>query len=490
MHVNASATMGWSQSVPGEIVAPKNKAGIEGVRPIAVDLFSGAGGLSLGMEQAGFDVVAAVEYDPVHAAVHEFNFPRASTICADVSALDVSALMREVKIGVERHGRSEWDGQIDVVFGGPPCQGFSNIGKRLIDDKRNALVFHFMRIVSELRPRYAVMENVPGMTRGGHAGILHRLIEEFGERGYVVTQPWQVLNAADFGAPQDRRRLFLLLARDDMPPISYPTPTVRAVPKRGGSPGDGDLPRGPTVMEAIGDIPDLDLYEELLAGDHVLLSDREIRDKERNASSYVRRLRGIEDDATDFSYPRAWDRNKLTGSARTIHTAKSVARFAKTVPGETEPISRFYRLHPDGLSNTLRAGSGSERGAFTSPRPLHPFLPRVISVREAARLHSFPDWFRFHETKWHGFRQIGNAVVPLVGRAVGSSVMEALAAKPVRPKRAIPLGDDGALTLTMTEATEKFDVDAAAIPATRSRGAKPGVDRDEALAGLMQVSDG
>src|SRR5439155_12575738 len=102
-------------------------------------------------------------------------------------------------------------------------------------------------------------------------------------------------------------------------------------------------------------------------------------------------------------------RRLLTSSMRTIHTRLSVERFQATAPGTTEPVSRFYRPHPSGVCNTLRAGTGSERGAYTSPRPIHPKLPRVISVREAARIHGFPDWFRLHRSKWHGFRQIGNA---------------------------------------------------------------------------------
>ena len=112
-----------------------------------------------------------------------------------------------------------------------------------------------------------------------------------------------------------------------------------------------------------------------------------------------------------------------------------------TKQGETEPVARYYRLQPTGLCNTLRAGSGSERGAFTSPRPLHPTLPRVLSNREAARLHSFPDWFRLHATKWHGFRQVGNAVAPLVGRAVGKEIVGALKLDPPVPTEPLALGD-------------------------------------------------
>ncbi|MFM6055520.1 MAG: DNA cytosine methyltransferase, partial [Sphaerospermopsis kisseleviana] len=114
----------------------------------------------------------------------------------------------------------------------------------------------------------------------------------------------------------------------------------------------------------------------------------------------------------------------LTSSLRTKHSPASEERFASTPHGKNEPISRFYKLDPDGLCNTLRAGTASNKGAFTSPRPIHPFTPRCITVREAARLHSFPDWFRFHPTKWHGFRQIGNSVPPLLAQAVAAEIIK------------------------------------------------------------------
>jgi DNA (cytosine-5)-methyltransferase 1 len=451
-------------------------------RPIGIDLFSGAGGLSLGFEQAGFDVVASVEYDPVHAAIHEFNFPHTRVICASVATLGVDALRAAADEGLRCHGRDAhaWDGRPDVVFGGPPCQGFSLIGKRLIDDPRNQLVFHFLRIVTELRPRYFVMENVPGMARGGHASILRQLIREFGVAGYRVLQPHRTLNAADFGAPQDRKRLFLIGADEGETLPSYPAPSVRPVPKRPvqqAATREGPYPTGPTVLDAIGDLPDLDRFAHLRYSDTAQLTKAQIVSMESKASLYARRLRGLAIDPGDLSYRRVWDRSLLTGSTRTMHTDVSIERFRATACGTTEPISRFYKLHPDGLCNTLRAGSGSERGAFTSPRPIHPSLPRVVSNREAARLHSFPDWFRLHTTKWHGFRQIGNAVAPLVGRAVAAQLVAALHLSPTRPTSAVELGDVKLLELTMSQAAEHFGADKSTIPAQRARGTVTRVDR-------------
>ena len=447
-------------------------------RPVAIDLFSGAGGLSLGLEQAGFDVLAAVEYDPVHAATHEFNFPRTEVLCADLSApLTAKRLLSAAKQGFLAHGYdpSQWSEELDLVAGGPPCQGFSSIGKRLIDDARNQLVFHFFRLIAELRPRYFIMENVPGIAKGGHVNILKQLISEFERVGYLFPQKekYRVLNAADFGVPQERYRLFLIGTRNDQAVIARaPEPSVQAVPKRYIPQKErvrSDLPSGPTVWDAIGDLPNPSRFPSLFTSDEVLLSRRAVEAMESTASSYARLLRCLDREDSDLSYPRRWNSALLTGSLRTVHTDKSIRRFRLTKPGDTEPISRFYRLDPKGLCNTLRAGSGSERGAFTSPRPLHPFLPRVLSNREAARLHSFPDWFRLHATKWHGFRQIGNAVAPLVGRAVGREVVEALNLAPISPEQTLRLGETHLLELTMQGAAAHFGVDNDAIPPPRVR---------------------
>ena len=196
-----------------------------------------------------------------------------------------------------------------------------------------------------------------------------------------------------------------------------------------------------------------------------------IRDRTTNAP-YARRLRGLEHDLTDFGYKREFDPDALTASLRTVHTELSKSRFMATAHGKTEPISRFRKLPPDGLCNTIRAGTDSARGAFTSPRPIHPCLPRVITVREAARLHSYPDWFRFHSTKWHGFRQIGNSVPPLLGRAVAAEIAKTLGVKPRKPQQVLPLGAPDLLTFDMGDAAHHFSVPRNTI-AQRARKTNP-----------------
>ena len=407
-------------------------------RLIGIDLFAGAGGLSLGFEQAGFDVAAAVDIDPVHCAVHEYNFPRCATLCRSVAELKASELRALSPI----QGR-----EIAVVFGGAPCQGFSTIGKRALDDPRNALVRHFVRLVRELQPAYFVFENVRGLTIGAHRRFLDDMITAFAP-DYEVVLPYRVLNAADFGVPQDRRRLFLLGAKSGRRLPRYPEPSVQRV----------------TVDEAIKDLPDADRFEELLSSDCAAA-------EYGVPSAYAKRLRLLAEDPDDFGYRRHFDRSHLTSSLRTVHTETSKRRFLATESGRTEPVSRFRKLDPQGLCNTLRAGSASDHGAFTSPRPIHPSRPRVITNREAARLHSYPDWFRFHVTKWHGFRQIGNSVPPLLARAVAGKIAEVLQPSPRRPAKEISLGDPHLLELSMTEAARKYGVPADIIPPRRRKAA-------------------
>jgi DNA (cytosine-5)-methyltransferase 1 len=393
-------------------------------RPIGIDLFAGAGGLSLGFEQAGFNVAAAVEIDPIHAAVHSYNFPNCTTICASVIGLSADEV--RVRAGLGRR-------TIDVVFGGAPCQGFSMIGKRALDDPRNTLVHEFVRLVIELDAKYFVFENVKGLTLGDHRRFLDELIVAFESGGYNVVKDYQVLNAMHFGVPQSRERLFLMGAKRGLRLPTYPA----RVP-------------GCTVQEAFGDLPNADDYPELLTSDSVSATFGE-------PSTYAKSLRGALLDESNYELARAFDPNLLTSSMRTVHTAASIKRFKSTPPGQVEPVSRFLRLDSKGVSNTLRAGTDSARGAFTSPRPIHPVFPRVITVREAARLHSYPDWFRFHTTKWHGFRQIGNSVPPLLGRSVASMVRRAIGADVKRPKSALIAPQDGRLlSLDMTQACEFF----------------------------------
>lgn len=408
-------------------------------RPVCVDLFSGVGGLSLGFEQAGFDVACAVEIDPVHSAAHRFNFPHTPVLCESVLDLTGSSIREKSGMG---------DRKVDVVIGGSPCQGYSMIGKRSLDDPRNSLVKHFMRIVIELDASYFVLENVKGLTIGNHRKFLDEIVEGFTEAGYDLVLPWKVLNASSFGVPQHRERLFLVGAKRGLAVPVYPeartNPSGRKVVSEG-------LPKGPSVIDAIGDLPDAEDFDALKkeVGDSVQTALGE-------ASAYSAVLRGLVADPSDFSYPRHWDSSLMTSSTRTEHDAVSRHRFATTVPGVVEPISRFLKLDPEGICNTLRAGTDEKRGAFTAARPIHPIHARCITVREMARLHGYPDWFRFNWTKWHGAREVGNSVPPMLARVVGEMVIESLGITPSKPDTALDLGAASLIRMDKTSATALF----------------------------------
>lgn len=389
-------------------------------RPIAVEFFAGAGGLSLGLEQAGFDVVLAADRDGYHVATHERNFPNGLSICASVTDLDGGKI--RALLGTDR--------EIDLVAGGPPCQGFSHMGTRDVLDPRNTLVNEFVRLVLELRPKAFLMENVPGMQSGATAAIFEHALArwENEEPGYAITTPVRTLNAAAFGVPQSRERLFVLGIRRD----------IASRPYYPDGPAAGQPPR-PTVEQAIGDLPRLAEHPEMLERDWTSYGES------RPRAPYARVLRGLEGDPTDYSHPRRWDRSRVTCSAAVRHRPDIAALYAATVPGTMVPGHKLPKLDPNGLAPTLRAGSESEHGSYTAPRPIHPQEPRCITAREAARLHGYPDWFQFYPGKWHAYRQIGNSVCPPVARALGRQLMLALGEEPHRPTEVLELPCEFAL---------------------------------------------
>lgn len=423
------------------------------MRPVAIDLFAGAGGLSLGFEHAGFDVVAAVEIDPVHAAVHEFNFPHTKVLARSVSDLTGDGIRAAAGLG---------DRRVDVVFGGPPCQGFSMIGRRQIDDPRNALLQDFVRLAKEVDASYVVMENVKGLTVGKHRGLLDELVDLLRTQGYEVRTPWRVLDAADYGVPQHRERLFLMAAKIGLDLPAYPAPTCTPADA---APTD-DLPVGPSCAEALGDLPDPGDFATLRRSDAVRTT------RWGEPSPYAQALRCTGETGWHYGYERVFDPTLLTSSSHTEHSTISRRRFSETEPGSVEPISRLFKLHPGGLSNTLRAGTDGARGAFTSPRPIHYSSPRCVTVREMARLHGFPDWFRFNGTKWHGARQIGNAVPPPLARAVAGAVMAAGRFETVKPEAALQLGPTALLEMDLGSASRHFGVPKPPSKRDKPSGAK------------------
>lgn len=412
-------------------------------RPTAIDLFAGAGGLSLGLEQAGFDVVASVEIDPIHCCVHKYNFPNCAVIASSVEKVSGDCIRKAANLKSKD--------EIDLVAGGAPCQGFSLIGQRALDDPRNQLVKEFIRIVDEIQPSYFLFENVKGLTVGKHKKFLEEIIQELESIGYKVLKPWSVLNSKDYGVPQSRERLFLIGSKKGVALPKYP---------------DSSLYDPVTCGDALNDLPDAELFEELTATDQVPF--RYLK----RASGYSSLMRCTNEKSWKLGHKRKWNSKLLTSSLRTEHTEISRRRFAETIPGTVEKISRFYKLSESGVSNTLRAGTDSARGAFTSPRPIHFMYPRCVTVREMARLHGFPDWFRFHETKWHGARQIGNAVPPPLAYALAKELVALINPNLEQSQESINLGDDDLLRLDMSKASSYWGIENPIAKRNRKSGSK------------------
>jgi DNA (cytosine-5)-methyltransferase 1 len=411
--------------------------------------------MALGFEKAGFDVLAAVELDPVHLAAHERNFPLCQPLCGDVARVTAE----EVKLAAgagwrRRYPGSKFAGSIDCVFGGPSCQGFSVIGPRNPGDRRNALVHEFVRVVAEVRPRWFVLENVPGLVSPAYREVLARLYAGLRDAGYRVAPPW-VLNARDHGVPQERKRVFVVGARLDQQLPDEPAVATEHV----------------SVADALDDLPVLGRFQRLFDEDSLALTGGQMEAMLARQSAYVKRLNGTIVEESDLSDHRPWDPSVVTSVSLTAHSDEVVARFRRLKPGVRDEVGRLPKLDSERQSPTLRAGTGRDHGSFTSARPVHHRSPRVITVREAARLHGFPDWFGFHVTRWHGFRQVGNAVPPLLAQTVARAVVQASGVVPERSSKLVTLGEHSLLQMTLTEAAAHYGLPASLLPKNVRAGA-------------------
>jgi DNA (cytosine-5)-methyltransferase 1 len=411
-----------------------------------LDLFAGCGGMSLGLEAAGFDIACSVEFDPVHSLVHHINFPYGATICSDVSKVTGEDILKKI-------APLDYTG-IDVIVGGPPCQGFSHIGKRQLDDSRNKLVFEYLRLVKELQPKYFIFENVPGIGSGKNKPFLDELIEAFKLAGYKIEMPIKVLDASHYGVAQKRRRLILIGSRNDVSPAKYPDPTHTALEN-----GTPSLFREHQPILGAADVI------ENLASFDVFKGIDEGIDASQIKYSNLNTSLSLEPTGLYSKCHRRKHDGKVYGHVGSVHKELSVGRFRDTECGKTETISRFFKLHPDLPCHTIRAGTASDHGAHTAPRPIHYSVPRCISIREAARLHSFPDWFQLHRTIWHGFREVGNAVAPLLAKALGESLLSAMKINQNDlPTKECASVDMALLKYSMTDASNHWGVDRNIIP--------------------------
>ncbi|MCB8436367.1 DNA cytosine methyltransferase [Klebsiella pneumoniae] len=354
-----------------------------------VDLYSGVGGLSLGATRAGFNLAGAVEIDKHAIFSHKLNFPESAHLHKDVSKLTAQDILSGCNVK-----------EIDCVVGGPPCQGFSSIGKGNADDTRNELYVHFFRLVSELSPICFLAENVPGIMNEKYNSVREKAFSLVSDR-YTLLHPIKV-NASNYGAPTTRTRIFFIGFRKD---YSNQLKESDFFPK--------NIIEQTFIKDALYGLPRIikkEWQEESQGWRKVKM--------DRKGYFYDRLWGHIPDRVGDAESLKKLEDGLVSGFLGTVHSDEIIKRYGSLSFGETDKISRSQRLDPNGFCPTLRAGTGSDKGSYQAVRPIHPTQARVIAPREAARLQGFPDWFRFHPTKWHSFRQIGNSVSPLVSEAM------------------------------------------------------------------------
>ncbi|HEX8304451.1 MAG TPA: DNA cytosine methyltransferase [Jatrophihabitans sp.] len=375
-------------------------------KPLAIDLFCGAGGLSYGLEAAGFSVALGLDFNKHALETFRLNHS-GKALLADAREVSGDDLLAEAGVA-----------EIDLLAGGPSCQGFSTHGKRLADDPRNFLYREFMRLVGDLRPATVLMENVKGILISGKGAFREQVVDAFEEFGYKVHG--RVLLAADYGVPQMRERVFFLASRLGSD-ITFPVAGFGAAESLEVQAGQKRAHR--TVSDALGDLPligsdwkmqplpyaDVPLteYQKLMRAGSSKLWNHVSRPLSPLAESIVTRLQpgqGLRSIPVDDLPERFYKMRRIsTGELR---------RDCTTL---------YHRLSPDRPSYTITCNfTNVSAGAFT-----HPYEDRAITRREAARLQSFPDRFKFVGASIP--HQIGNAVPPILSAAVGVQLREHLA---------------------------------------------------------------
>jgi DNA (cytosine-5)-methyltransferase 1 len=346
--------------------------------PTVLDLFSGAGGLALGFRSAGFKTIAGIDNDPASLETFARNFPDSRTICEDLSTVspELKSFFKSLR------------DNIDVIVGGPPCQGFSIAGKRLIDDPRNSLYRHYVETVKVVRPKYVVIENVPTIRTMGGGKVAKAITQDLEALGYAVKV--MNVNASDYGVPQNRKRTFFV-AKKDSEPVDFPDPITP----------ENKL----TTKDAIGDLPLVEDYFEDLPFPYPGKARNDYQRKMRNGSTQL------------FNH---WS---------VAHTERTRSIIALVPDGGN------YKDLPEKLQNTRKVNIAWTRMASDLPsftidaghnHHFHYKANRVPTVRECARIQSFPDSFVFLGNKTSQYRQVGNAVPPLLAEVLAKRIREDL----------------------------------------------------------------
>ena len=347
------------------------------MRPTVIDLFAGVGGLSLGFENLGFDVILANEYDESIAAAYQANHRNTKMIVGDITTLNLEEIF------------GPYQGEVTAVIGGPPCQGFSQKGQRkTIHDERNFLFKYYVKVVDLVKPAYFVMENVPNLLTAENGYFKKEIEELFNSMGYYLNSG--VLNASDYGVPQNRRRA-VIIGKLNSPAPKLPIPINKVV----------------TIWDAISDLAYLESGEGT--------EEQEYRNDPQ--SDYQRKLRG--------------NSKILYNHVATNHSPLALERLSMIPPNAGKEVlpkehltksiysGTWTRMRKEEISVTITTRFDTpSSGKFT-----HPYLNRAITVREAARIQSFPDSFKFIGNKGSQMKQVGNAVPPLVAEAIAGVIL-------------------------------------------------------------------
>lgn len=366
----------------------------------ALDLFAGAGGFSYGMERAGIDVVAAVEIDSKIAATYEENHPQTFMINSDVRKIAAnhsdSGFENTIVISDLFAGDS-----VDIIFGGPPCQGFSMAGRRIrkdkpfFEDERNLLFLEFHRMVKNLNPKVFIIENVPGILNYDNGRVKQEIYEKFKSIGYDVSS--RILSADRFGVPQKRKRAIFIGNRVGISSSElFPKETY-------------DEQNAVTVWDAIGDLPSLNSGE----GTEITKYNQSVK------TQYQRQMRNTVNDYF-FNHVSSTHSEKTLKIMSLVKPGQTLKDLPKQFQTKSVHSGAYGRMKKDEPSYTLTTRINTP----SVGRITHPIDNRTITPREAARIQSFPDSYHFLGDITTVGMQIGNSVPPLLAQAIGKSIVE------------------------------------------------------------------
>lgn len=357
-----------------------------------IELFAGSGGLGTGFANAGFNIISANDVWKAAGETYTANHPNVKYIVKDISKLTGNELLDGT--GFEKK-------DIDVIIGGPPCQGFSTLGKRFIDDPRNKLFKEYVRLVNDIKPKFFVMENVVGILSMENGNVLENILKSFNEIGYKLE--YKILNAAEYGVPQQRERTIFIGTRTNVK-IRYPKKTHTLTNEKG-------LIPALTLWDAIGDLPQDDA--------------KEIKKYNKEPQNdYQRKMRS---GALELvNHKPSTHSKKAINMMKYIPMGKSAWDVKSIIPSEFMPTS--------GYGNTYARLNANEPGmtitrnfaCISSSRCIHPYLNRGLTAREAARIQSYPDNYIFKGSKTDIHLQIGNSVPPILAEKIANIVSELL----------------------------------------------------------------